>query len=362
VNFELGSEGQEAGRRVAALLAGEGKVFTALAGLDAVPLKQTLLSAQKALRGDGASSVAAGLAVARESVALLLAVEATRHLSGLVGSLGNQALPAAELVALSRGDRVGAVALADSAAASPARLTWSGGAWRLSCHKSFVTNAPLADWLAVFAECDGREAVCLVSPKDEGVHPGPPMDLMGLDGLAVASLVIDGAPLPREGVLGPFEDRAASARYARDANLSIAVAAAGLMRAVLRAANRHAHAHQRDGRAVSSRQEVSFKLAEVLAWTEAAELLCHRAAWMVATADPEGDTLVRCAKVFCTENAERAASACLQLTGGEGYLSGSLVERAYRDAKGLVLAGTTVEVARMAIADALLSRSASRVR
>jgi alkylation response protein AidB-like acyl-CoA dehydrogenase len=42
--------------------------------------------------------------------------------------------------------------------------------------------------------------------------------------------------------------------------------------------------------------------------------------------------------------------------GGEGYRRGNAAERAYRDAKGLTLAGTTVEVARMAIADALLSR------
>jgi alkylation response protein AidB-like acyl-CoA dehydrogenase len=51
------------------------------------------------------------------------------------------------------------------------------------------------------------------------------------------------------------------------------------------------------------------------------------------------------------------ASACLQVTGGEGYRRGSVAERAYRDAKGLTLAGTTVEVARMAIADELLARS-----
>ena len=65
--------------------------------------------------------------------------------------------------------------------------------------------------------------------------------------------------------------------------------------------------------------------------------------------------MVRCAKVFCAESAERAASAVLQVLGGEGYRRGSAAERAYRDAKGLALAGTTLEVARMAIADAVLA-------
>lgn len=356
MDFELGPEGQEA-ERAAAWLEAEGKAFTALSGLDAAALRVALLAAQGALAGPGSRALAPLLAVARRSAPLFLALEATRHLRDLVGSLGPGGLPEGEIAALARGERIGAVALADSAEAPPARLARSGDGWRLTARKSFVTNAPVADWIAVFADSDGREAVCLVSPREAGVRPGERMDLMGLDGLAVAALAAEDAPLPASRVLGPFADRAASARYARDANLSIAVAAAGLMRGALRAAHRHARDHRRDGRPVFSRQEVAFKLAEVLALTEAAELLCYRASWMVETADPGADTVVRCAKVFCTESAERAASACLQVMGGEGYRKGNAAERAYRDAKGLALAGTTVEVARMAIADALLSRA-----
>jgi hypothetical protein len=179
---------------------------------------------------------------------------------------------------------------------------------------------------------------------------------MGLDGLPVSGLAVEDAPLQAARVLGPFDDRGAVDRYRRDADLSLALAGAGLMRAVLRAATRHAHAHERGGRPVFSRQEVAFPLAEMAALAEAAELLCHRAAWMLETGDGQADTVVRCAKVFCTESAERVASAGLQVMGGEGYRRGSPAERAYRDAKGLCLAGTTVEVARMEIAEALLSR------
>jgi len=39
-----------------------------------------------------------------------------------------------------------------------------------------------------------------------------------------------------------------------------------------------------------------------------------------------------------------------------GYLSGNVVEQAYRDAKYAALAGTTSEIARMSVADDLLSR------
>ena len=44
-------------------------------------------------------------------------------------------------------------------------------------------------------------------------------------------------------------------------------------------------------------------------------------------------------------------------TAGQGFVSGNPVEQAYRDAKYFGLAGTTSEVARMAIADEMLARN-----
>ncbi len=354
MDFGLSPAASEAERRAAALLDGKGRAFAALAGEDAAGRRKLVLAAQRALLPDLSTGAAARLAVARASVPLFLALEATRHFRDLAGDSAGGALGAGESAALQAGDRVGAVALADAAEA--ARLTEDGAGYRLTARKSFVTNGPIADWIAVFADAGGREAVCLLSPGDEGVRPGEPMDLMGLDGLSVSGLAAEDAPVPAARVLGPFEGRGAAARYRRDADLSLALAGAGLMRSALRAANHHARAHVRDGRPVFTRQEVAFRLAEMAALAEAAELLCHRAAWMVETGDGQAETVVRCAKAFCAENAERVASAGLQVMGGEGYLRGSPAERAYRDAKGLCLAGTTLEVARMEIADALLAR------
>lgn len=344
MDFAIAAGEREAAQRAAEVAARSG-------GGDPAERRQGLLDAQRALHG-GAGGVAASLALARESLALFLSVEATRHLASLVDALGG-GLPPGEGEALSRGERVGAVALADDDSA-PARLSRSAEGWRLSGRKPFVTNAPMADWIGAFAEVEGGEALCLLSPRDPGVRVGAPLELMGLDGLLVSEVAAEGARLSPARVMGPFEGRAASARYARDADLSLAIAAAGLVRGVLDAANREAHGRRRGGLPLFAHQEVAFRLAEVLALAEAAELLCHRAAWLARSGSPEADALVRCAKVFCTETAERAAGAALQVMGGQGYRKGSAGERAWRDAKGLALAGTTAEVARMAIADALL--------
>ncbi len=357
MDFELSARAREAEGRAAALLEAEAGAVEALPGLDGAALRRLLLAARRALPGEAGAEVAARLAVARASPALLLGLEATRHLLDLVEALGPRALPEGEMAALRRGERLGAVALADAAGAGPSRLEPDGDGWRLAGRKSFVSNGPIADWIAVVAICGGREALCLVAPGDPGVRPGLRMELMGLDGLSVSALALEGARLPADRVIGPFEGRPAAERYARAADLSVAVAAAGLMRSVLLFATHHARTHERDGRSAFARQEVAFKLAEVLALAEAAELLCHRAGWLAACGDAEAGTVARCAKVFCAESAERAASACLQVTAGEGYRRGTAAERAWRDAKGLCLCGTTVEVARMAIADDLLSRA-----
>jgi len=343
-------EGEEERARRAAAAAAEAALPAA--GAARPDPRRALLGAQAA-RG-GAPGVAAGLLLAQRSVPLFLALEATRHFRCL---LSGGDLPPGELAALSRGERVGAVALADDAAA-PVRLREAGDGWRLSGRKSFVTNAPLADWIAVFAAADGGEALCLLRPGEPGLGVGPPMGLMGLEGLQVAGLSLEDAPVPRARVLGPAPGRARSAAYAGDADLTLAVAACGLMRSALRDASRLARERERDGRPLFARQEVAFPLAEVLCLTEAAELLCHRAAWLLEQGDAEAETVVRCAKVFCAESAEKAAGVALQVAGGEGYRRGSPAERAWRDAKGLSLAGTTAEVARMGIADALLERGA----
>ncbi|BDG02425.1 acyl-CoA dehydrogenase family protein [Anaeromyxobacter oryzae] len=352
MDFAPSPEELDAERRAAALALDQARALADVGAVDA-PAWRRLHAAACAALGAG-PAVAARLALARASPALLLAADATRQLASLAAAFLPGALAPGDAAAFDAGERVGAVALADAAERGPARLRRAGDGWRLTAAKPLVTNAPVADLVAVFAEADGAEALCLVAPGDPGIRVGPPAALLGLDGLPVSALDADDAPVAAARVSAPRPDRAASARYRRDADLSLAIAAAGLMRGVLRAAHRHASARMRDGRPVLARQEVGFALAAVLSRTEAAELLCHRAAWLSATGDPDADAVVRCAKVFCAEEAERAAGACLQAMGGEGYRRGSAAERAWRDAKGLALAGTTIEVARMEIADACL--------
>ena len=87
---------------------------------------------------------------------------------------------------------------------------------------------------------------------------------------------------------------------------------------------------------------------------QTARLLVFRAAWMAETGEDEADTLVHCAKVFCTESAEDVNSKALQILGETGFVGKNPAEQGYRNARYLQIAGTASELSRMKIGDRLL--------
>jgi len=298
--------------------------------------------------------------VARISGCLFLAVETTvRLFGGLLKGFGEPDRVRDILEPLLRGEIIASVAVSEPAGNEPGisrtLAREDGDSFVLNGRKSFATNGPIADYLAVTGEVDGLLAVFLVEPQMAGVSVGPRLQTLGYNGIAVSSLELTAVRVPRSRVLGPFRDTKALEWLRQIDNLVLTVASVGLMYRTLREAKEHASGHVRDGKAVGKHQEVRFKLAEMLTLAQTAQLLAYRTAWLHATADAEAATLIHCAKVFSAEASERVASLAMQIAAGEAYLSGNLVERGYRDAKYAAIAGTTSELARMAIAQDLLN-------
>jgi len=300
--------------------------------------------------------------LARRDGSLFLAVETSaRIFGGLIQGFDTTDRVGELSTALRRGDLIGAVAVSEPAEqglSSDLRTTavQEGTGYYLTGKKSFVTNGPIADFIAVVGLAENRPAVFLVEPGQEEVILSPRMKTLGYNGLAVCAVELRGAQVPPDRVLGPFEDRAVIDFIRFEEDRALTLAAVGLMQRVITESKRYANAHERSGKPIFAHQEIRFKLAEMLTLTQTAQLLAYRAAWLSSISDPEAETLVRCAKVFAAEASESVANMAMQIMAGHGYISGNVVERAYRDAKYAALAGTTSEIARMSIADDLLSR------
>lgn len=315
--------------------------------------------------GEAVRLVAGQEVVAEASGALFLAAEAsTRLFASLVASHGSDAIQTSMLEPVRAGTLLGAVALADGASEDGknvgVKATRDGDKVFFSGRKAFVTNGPMADWIAVSADLDGTTVVGLIPNDGPGVLQGPRLDTMGFKGLAVCAVELHNCKVTESHVLG-LEGGIDLSHLRRLEDLILCVASVGLLHRALEAAKAHANAHQRGGKPLMGYQEIRFRLAEMLTLHQTSQLYVYRAAWLLADAEGpdafEADAVVRSAKVFTAEAAERVSAAAAQILAGQGFVSGNPVEQAYRDAKYFGLAGTTTEVARMAIADEMLERN-----
>lgn len=295
------------------------------------------------------------------SRSLFIAVEVTARLFGglLRGFCGDEA--AVKIAqSVEEGRTIGALGVTEPAKDDTVepltRVYRKGDKVIVSGEKDFVTNAPIADWIAVVAYEEVGKTICLVRPDQEGVTVGTRMQTLGYCGLAVSSLTLREVQVAPDLVFGPFDSSVLMDFLRGTEDLVLSSASVGLMNAVIAKAKAYAQSHRRDGKPIFAHQEIRFKLAEMLTLYQSAQLLVFRAGWMMAVHNEERRTLVRCAKVFATEAAEKVSAMAMQILGGQGYVSGNVVERAYRDAKYGCIAGTTSERARMEIADDILAR------
>ncbi len=342
-------------------------------------LRTTILQTLKRLAPTGYLSVAAqgdGLAEAVRLVAgaeevanvsgdLFLATEAsTRLFANLVAAHGNDAVKSALLDPVRSGTILGAVGLADGASEDGAEVgltvTREGDRFQLNGRKGFLTNGPIADWVALSAELDGSTVVALVKTDSSGFIRGPRMDTLGFRGLAVCAIQLEDCEVDADHLLG-LDGGVDLDGLRQLEDLILCVASLGLMYRAFEGAKAHANTHQRGGKPLMGYQEIRYKLAEMLTLHQTSQLFVYRAAYLLSDADGpdafDAPTVVRSAKVFTAEAAEQIASAAAQILAGQGFTSGNPVEQAYRDAKYFGVAGTTSEVARMAIADELLERN-----
>lgn len=314
---------------------------------------------------NGKNSVA--LVAVRESLAalapsLFLSVEVSTRLFGrLVAVYGTSDQKASLLPAIQEGRLIGAVGLSEAGMNIESALETlavpTGPGFLVSGSKGHVVNAPVADWVAVAGKTNDRLAFFLVKGESEGLSIGPRLSTPGYEGVAISPLSLQNGPVSSGMCLGPFEDDEPLRKARSWEDDILAAAGLGLMRRALDCSSEHARGHKSGGKPIIAYQEIAFKLAEMLTLLQTAQLLAYRAAWMAETGDPEAELLGHCAKVFCTESAERVTSASMQVLGQHGYLRGHPAEEGFRNAKYLQIAGTSTEISRVKIGDGVLGRS-----
>jgi len=228
----------------------------------------------------------------------------------------------------------------------------TGSGTSLTGEKAMVLNGPFAGPKILTASADGTAALFLVLPGAAGIEISPPHTKLGCRGVPTADVSLKDCTAVR---LAPDDGPGSVVTLRTFEHLLFGAVATGMINAAMVTAGVHARDHQAGEKPLARHQEMSFKLAEILLFQETALMLLHRCVWMVEERNPEAPILASSAKVFASEAAVKAADWAMQITGKEGYLSGSRAERIFRDAKLLEILGDCTEKHRMFVADQVLA-------
>jgi len=234
-----------------------------------------------------------------------------------------------------------------------------GEAYVIDGRKRFISNAGIADFYTVFAKTGTREdgrpilSAFVVGSKMQGFRVVERTAMIAPH--PIGEIAFDSCRVPAEDMVGNEGDGFKLAMETLDTfRASVGAAACGMARRALDHSVRYASARKQFGRLLAEHQLIQAKLADMITELDAARLLVYRAAYARDTSSERVTREASEAKLFATEAAGRIIDSAVQIHGGAGLVSGTVVERLYRDVRALRIYEGTSEIQKLVIAGQLL--------
>lgn len=275
---------------------------------------------------------------------------------------GNAEQKAKYLPKLISGEHVGSLAMSEAGAGSDVvsmklRAEKVQGGYVLNGTKFWITNAPYADTLVVYAksgEGKGGITTFLIEKDMPGFSIGQKIDKMGMRGSPTAELVFNDCEVPEENIMGPEHGGVAVLMSGLDYERTVlAGIQLGIMQACLDTVIPYVRERQQFGKPIGAFQLMQGKIADMYVALNSARAYVYA----VARACDAGKTTrfdAAGAILLASENAFRVAGEAVQALGGAGYTRDWPVERYLRDAKLLDIGAGTNEIRRMLIGRELI--------
>jgi len=283
------------------------------------------------------------------------------------------------LVPAAKGEKLLAFSLtepgsgSDSGAVHTAAVK-DGDDWVITGNKIYVSNGREADTVVLLAGNDlklganGGVTAFLIDSDLPGYSVGRCEKKMGLHGTSTAELILDHVRVGPERVLGDVGKGFHVAMTALDVGrVSLGAGALGGMQAACHQAVEFAKNRTQFGLPISEYEVIQFKLADMAMKVHALRLMVYQAAAhqdRMGT-DPKAwsrlerfDKTREAAIVKClgSEWASEVIDEALQVHGGLGYIRGTPIERAYRDARIAEIFEGTNEIQRLVVSRDILLR------
>ena len=262
------------------------------------------------------------------------------------------------------GELITAIAMTEPGAGSDLQGTnttavLDGDHYILNGSKTFITNGQKAGLVIVVAKTDtsaGSKGISLflVEAGLPGFSKGKNLTKLGLKAQDTSELFFQDVKVPKENLLG--EEGRGFIYLMQDLpqeRLSIAVGAVANAKAILEATIDYTKERKAFGTTVASFQNTQFKLAELSAEVDCAEVYTDRCTELLL--EDKLDTVTASkAKLLTTDLQCKVADECLQLHGGWGYMWEYPVCRAFADSRIQRIYGGTNEIMKLIISRDLM--------
>ena len=256
------------------------------------------------------------------------------------------------LMPMMEGDIIGAHAISESKAGSDVyNLSTSfkemDESYVLNGSKTFITNAPIADLLLVYARHHGTKGMkgicCFLVEKDTpGLFIGQPLQKMGLDLSFFSEIYLNNCVVPKSARLGSNNGGVSIFNYSMDYERPFLFSfQIGLMEKQLQSCSEYSRQRIQYNKPIREFQSISNKLADMKIRLEVSKLLCYKIATNKQKQKASSiDSSI--AKIYISESIVNNCISAMEIYGAYGYTKEYSIERNLRDSfAGKIYSGTT---------------------
>ena len=238
-----------------------------------------------------------------------------------------------------------------------------GDEWVINGTKTFITNAPIADYFVVLAVTDPNAqpryrgfTTFLVRKNAEGLKINKITGKFGIRSSPTAEVSFKDVRVSEEDIIGQLNRGFYQVlEFFDGSRIEIAAQALGIAQGALDKTISYVKQRKQFGQPIGAFQALQHRIADMAAQLEACRLLVYKAAWKYDRGEID-PALTSMAKYYAGKLAVRICDEAIQMHGGYGYISEYDVERFYRDAKITEIYEGTKEIQLNTIAKGLLGK------
>jgi alkylation response protein AidB-like acyl-CoA dehydrogenase len=248
-----------------------------------------------------------------------------------------------------------------NAGAITTRAMKDGNHYIVNGSKFFITSAGEANLYLVLVRTDPEKgpqgmSTILVEKDTPGLSFGRSEDKMGMRSTSSREMFFSDCRIPIGNLIGKEGEgtQVIGKAVVGWGFFGAAAISVGIADSAVTLSVKHAKERTIAGQPIGVHQAVQFMIADMILGNEAAESLLMTCAARVDSSPDTAALNAFKAKLFASETAVDVTNNAIQAMGGHGYCRDYVVERLFRDARGLMLHFKTSEWLRQDVAKAAL--------